>query len=356
MFFIVILRVLESYFRHRFLYLLPIVVMSIFAVIYFLTAKPVYVAGGVVYVQQESLLSTLNAVTPENFIWVTPAELKSQELTDLLNTNAFVRAVIQGTDLEAEMTKGPDAVDETIYQVRQAISVQPAGDNQLFVMVEHENSAVAYQLVNSVIENHIQWQIAFKRNESESAQTFFDSLIEVYQVELANARSDVEDFLLEHPEPIRGDRPAIEQLQLERLQSSIELASTRYASALDKEENAQLAMAQVESNVRQTYFLIDAPEKPLEPNTSLRDTVMNMAIFVVVGVMFSVIGVVGSALLDRSIRFPIDVRYTLELPVLTQIPDLTPAGAKKKRRFSREKKVKESEDLPATELKGQAVA
>ena len=356
MFFIVILRILESYFRHRFLYLLPIVVMGLFSVLYFMTAKPAYIAGGVVYVQQESLLSTLNAVTPENFIWVTPAELKSQELTDLINTNAFVRAVIQGTDLESEMTKGPDIVDETIFQVREAISVQPTGDNQIFVMVEHENPVVAYQLVNSVIKNHVDWQIAFTRNESQSAQTFFDGLIEVYQAELATARTDMESFLLEHPEPIRGDRPAIEQLQLERLQSSIELASTRYASALDKEENAQLAMAQVESDVRQTYFLIDAPVEPIEPTTSLRDTVMNMAIFIVVGVMFSVIGIVGSALMDRSIRFPIDVRYTLELPVLTQIPDLTPAGSKKKRRFRRKKKATESEDLPATELKGQAVA
>ena len=356
MFFIVILRILESYFRHRFLYLLPIVVMGLFSVLYFMTAKPAYIAGGVVYVQQESLLSTLNAVTPENFIWVTPAELKSQELTDLINTNAFVRAVIQGTDLETEMTKGPDMVDETIFQVRESISVQPTGDNQIFVMVEHENPVVAYQLVNSVIKNHVDWQIAFTRNESQSAQTFFDGLIEVYQAELATARTDMESFLLEHPEPIRGDRPAIEQLQLERLQSSIELASTRYASALDKEENAQLAMAQVESDVRQTYFLIDAPEEPIEPTTSLRDTVMNMAIFIVVGVMFSVIGIVGSALMDRSIRFPIDVRYTLELPVLTQIPDLTPAGAKKKRRFRRKKKATDPEELPATELKGQAVA
>lgn len=356
MFFIVILRILESYFRHRFLYLLPIVVMSMFSVLYFMTAKPVYVAGGVVYVQQESLLSALNAVTPESFIWVTPAELKSQELIDLLNTDAFVRAVIQGTDLEGLMSMGPSVVDETLYQVRNSISVQPAGDNQLFVRAENENPIVAYQLVNSVIENHIQWQISFKRNESESAQTFFDSLIEIYQVELGTARSAMEAFLLERPEPIRGDRPAIEQLQIERLQSSIELASTRYASALDKEENAQLAMAQVESNVRQTYFLIDAPIIPSEPYTTLRETVMNMAIFVIVGVMFSAGIIVLSALMDRSIRFPIDIRYTLELPVLTQIPELIPVGEKKKRRFRRKKKSKEPENLPATELKGQAVA
>ena len=356
MFFIIILRLLESYFRHRWLYLLPIVMMAGFSVLYLLTAKPVYQTAGVVYVQEESLLSTLNAVTPESFLWVTPAQAKSTELSDLLNTDAFIRAIIQGTDLEDRMDMGPEAVGETIYEVRNSVWVEPAGDNQLVVAAAHEDRTIAHQLVNSVIENHIQWQIAFNRNESESAQEFFGNLIEVYQVELAAARQAMEDFLLEHPEPVRGERPAIEELQIERLNSEIELASIRYSSALDKEENARLAMAQVESDVRQTYFLIDAPVLPESPDTSMKDAAVNMIIFVIIGVMLSVGLIVAATLIDRSIRFPIDIRYTLELPVLTQVPDLTPASEKKKRRFGRKKKAQEPDNLPSTELKGQAVA
>ena len=356
MFFIIILRLLESYFRHRWLYLLPIVLMTAIGVLYVINAKPVYRTAGVVYVQQRSLLSSINAVTPDSFLWVTPAQAKSAELTDLLNTDAFIRAVIQGTDLESRMDKGPDMVEETIDEVRNSVWTEPAGDNQLVVASAHENNVIAHQLVSSVIENHIQWQIAFNRDESESAQEFFTSLIDVYQVELTKARSAMEDFLLEHPEPLRGNRPAIEQLQIERLQTEIELAAVRYASALDKEENAQLAMAQVESDVRQTYFLIDAPEFPEKPDTSRRDAALSVVIFTIVGVILSAGLIVVVTLIDRSIRFPIDIRYTLELPVLTEVPDLTPASEKKKRRFRRRNAAQDSENVPSTELKGQAVA
>ncbi|MBK9055146.1 MAG: hypothetical protein IPL78_30885 [Chloroflexi bacterium] len=89
-------------------------------------------------------------------------------------------------------------------------------------------------------------------------------------------------------------------------------------------------MAQAESAVHQAYLVIDEPKFPSQPASSRMDAAMNSVIFVVVGVVLSVVGVLGAALLDRSHRFAVDVRYTLELPVLALVPDGAAADKPKK--------------------------
>lgn len=321
---LVLLRVLESYFRHRWLYLLPVVLMAGLAAVYLLTASPKYQAEGVLYVENESLLASLNAVRTENTSWwITPAQLTVNQLSELLQTDAFVRAIIQQTDLEAEMDQGPDTVDTLIEETRKGIWTYPLGDNQLLVSAVSENPEVASQLVTATIEGYVQWQINAQRADSETAQVFFGELIQTYEAELIAAREEMKRFLIANPEPIRGDRPGVQQIELARLQGDIDLAASRYASALEKEENTRLALAQIETEARQSYLLIDAPTTPDSPNTSLRELAMTVGVFLAVGVALSLVAVVGSALLDHSFRLPEDVTTRLDLPVLALVPDAT---------------------------------
>ena len=63
---------------------------------------------------------------------------------------------------------------------------------------------------------------------------------------------------------------------------------------------------------------------PTEPETSLRKTAVNMAIFVAAGVILAIVAVIGGMLLDRSFRLPIDVQHGLGLPVLALVPEAGP--------------------------------
>lgn len=330
---LILLRLLESYFRHRWLYLLPIALMSALALVSLLISRPKYQADGVLYVQTDSLLSSLTDVRANSASWwVTPAQATMGDLNELLQTDAFIRSVIQPTKLEADMDQGPDVVNSILQETRRSIWVYPVGDNHLQVVATSEDPQVAFELVNSTVEGYLQWQINAKRADSQTAQSFFEDVIQTYEVELADARDAMRVYLEAHPEPVRGTRSGIEQLEVTRLQSAIDLAASRYASALDKEENTRLAIAQIESEMRQSYLLIDAPILPDRPLVSLKQTALNMAIFVAVGVVISGGAIVGGALLDRSFRFPVDVVNRLGLPVLTIVPDTTP---KMKRRWLR---------------------
>jgi hypothetical protein len=317
---LILLRILESYFRHRWVYFLPVLVLSIVGGAYIFTREPEYLANGVVFVKQESLLAELTSVRDVGFSWNTPAQDVSEELTDLMQTDAFIRAIIQKTDLEADMDDGPSAVDETIESVRTAVWAVPLGKNQILIGAATDDPQVTYQLVNAAMENFIQWKINSDRVESETALNFFQDLLTTYKANLETAREDLKNYLIGHPEPVRGDRPDLEILEIERLQSELQVAGTRYSKTLDGIESARLALAQVESDATQTYIVVDQPVLPEKPEISRKDLAIELAIFVAVGVILSGIGIGGGALLDRSFLFPVDVVNLTGLPVLASVP------------------------------------
>lgn len=317
---LVLLRLLESYFRHRWLYLLPILIMIGVGGVVFTTATPSYVASSVIYVQKESLLSSLTSIRNDGFSWVTPANATRDEFNELLETDAFIRAIVQQTDLENEVNE--KKIDDLIDEMRNAIWVLTLGKNNLVMVgAAHEEPAITKQAVDATIDSFIQWKINGEREQSAAAQGFFAQQIAEDQKELEEAKDAMRLYLQDHAEPIRGNRPEIERLEIANLQAAINLADKRFSSDLEKEQNAILVTTQAESDVRQTYLVIDAATLPDEPSTGKKDALMSALIFVVVGVVLSVVGIIGGALIDGTFRFPLDIRHGLDLPVLAQVPN-----------------------------------
>ena len=338
---LVLLRLLESYFRHRWLYLVPIVILTAIGVATTLLARESYISSGVMYVQEDSFLSGVTGVRSEGFDWLSPATRTTLEINDLLQTDTFIRGIIAQTSLEARMGGSRGLVLQTMSDVRTALWAQEQGENQLWVLAQWEDPAVAYELANATIENYIQWHINTDLQDSIAAESFFDDLIETYRADLVAANAAMETYLTEHPIPLRGERDELEELEIARLQSDINLAAARYGQALNSEEVSRLATVQTESDVRQTYFVLDAPEIPTQSQRSLRTMAVTVAVFAAVGALLSLGALIANALIDRSYRFPIDAWHTLDLPVLAMVPNTTP----KKRRFSfGRRKAKEMEE------------
>ncbi|NNJ11087.1 lipopolysaccharide biosynthesis protein [Chloroflexales bacterium ZM16-3] len=317
---IVLLRLLESYFRHRWLYVLPIVIAVVAGGVYVLSIPPEYSASGQIYVSQTNLLADLTSSNTSGSWWVSAAQSTVTEIDELMGTQAFVRTVIQKTDLEQDMSAGPDAVAETISYVRDILSTQAVGDKLVEISATGDDPDLVYQVVTSTMDAYVQWKINSGYQESIAARTFFDNLITPYQGELDQARNDLVAFLSAHPTPVRGDRPPAEQMELDRLQQAVQAADDRLSTARGNEESARLSQVQSESVTKQTYMVIDQPQIPQEAAVSSKTIISNMAIFLVVGIFLMVVGVAGGALIDRSLRFPIDVRHGLSLPVLAMVP------------------------------------
>jgi capsular polysaccharide biosynthesis protein len=320
---LIILRILDSYFRHRWLNLLPIVIMIGLASASFTLAQPEYVSRGRLYVQKAALLPSLTQLPSDGYTWRTPTQVALSELQELVQTEAFVRSVIQKTDLEANMSGGSTVVQKTIEDYRLALSLQQVGDSVIEIAVTEKTPKMAQQLVAATIDAYTIWKLNGDQQESAVAQSFFRDVLPGYQDNLQKARDALKAYLEAHPVPLRGERPAQEQIEIAQLQSAVDIANTRVENALEKEESARLAQAQAQSSVRQDYLVIDAPTLPIEPEASLRQRLIGPAIFILAGVILAVVCVVGEALLDRSFRFPIDVRTSLDLPILALVPDVS---------------------------------
>ncbi len=321
---IVVLRLLESYFRHRWLYLIPIVITLTACGIYIVSTPPSYSANGRLYVSQQNLLANLTSSNTGGSWYVSAAQSTVTELNELIGTQAFIRLVIKKTDLEQQMADGPTAVEETITYVRKILSIQTVGDKLVGISATGEDPTIVYQVVVSTMNAYVQWKINSGYQESIAASSFFDNLMKPYQDEVDQTRNNLVTFLTDHPQPVRGTRPPEEQMEIDRLQILVTKAEDRLNKARDNGESARLSQAQSESVTKQTYMVIDQPQMPKDAAVSIKAILTSIAIFLVVGIFLTAAGVTGGTLLDHSLRFPIDVRHGLSLPVLAMVPIAKP--------------------------------
>lgn len=319
---LILLRFCESLFRNIWLYLLPIVLLTTLAIIYLLVKPPQYISWGTFYIQDESLLASLNSARDRGFSFQTPSEATVDELSELFNSAAFMRAVAQQTDLESKMSADSRTVEQTLNSMRQAIWAESTGQRMIFIGSAHEDPKLAYQMAQSTMNTYVQWKINVSQNESAEAQQFFADLIDKYSNEVEPIRNSLTDYLIMHPEPVRGERPGIEVAEIERIQGQLAKSEERIAEAEDKEENARLALTQAESDVRQTYLIFDSPTQTSETTGSLTSAAITFIVFVLAGVFLSIIGIIGGAFLSRSLLFPLDVQQSFNLPVIASIPEV----------------------------------
>ncbi|MBX3013818.1 MAG: hypothetical protein KF832_20010 [Caldilineaceae bacterium] len=316
---LVLLRVLESYFRHRWLYLLPIVFMAVTAVGYTASQPATYVVSGTLYIQDKNLLSSLTNIRSDGFTYITPAQATMGELYQLLNAKAFLRAIIQKTDMEAKMALDSTTVEATIQEVREAISVEELGNNLVKIVAKHEMPRTAQQVADATVETYIQWKINLNREESLAAQNFFVDLAKTYRAEVEPAQQALDIYLRNHPRPLQGERPDEETAAIRQLQAALDAAEERLQRTENQEESARLALIQAESTVRQSYFVVDEPTRPLKPEQGKKDMLLTIGIFLVAGVFLSGVAIIGGALLDNTFRFPVDVEHGMATPVLTMV-------------------------------------
>jgi hypothetical protein len=317
---LVLLRLLESYFRRPILTLLPILLFSVLGILYLLNQEPVYLANGKLRVEDQISVQTIGGISDGGFSWTTLAQQTVNQFENLTATDAFIRAVISQTDLEAELLTFDGTEGEFYDQVREDLWAAPIGEDQFGVVGRSTNPEIATQLVVASIESFLQWNINTELKDSNVAVDFYAQQVSDYLNEFEQRQGELREFLRAHPEPDRGERPAIEQLEINRLQALADDAAKRYTNARDSEERAKLQAAQTESAVRVKYTLVDAPNIPEDSEDSLTQKATTLIIFGVLGGLITLGWIVGSALLDRTFRYPIDVRSGLELPVLAAIP------------------------------------
>lgn len=312
------LRLLETFFRRWLLCLIPVVLLTGLGVASAATAKSKYFSHGVLYVESQTLLSKLTGTdSGANNAYLTPAQDADARLSSLIGTDEFIRSIIDRSGLTDAVQGGLVTLD----QVRGSIAVSPSSANTLRVSGSSLNPQVAFAVAKATIDSFKQWVIDASLSDSATAEQFLTSLAETYKADRDTKKAAFDAYTKAFPEPPVGTRAQDKQIEVERLNSELKAADTRYSDTLSKAEDARLSSAQTRSNVEGRLRLVDAPVVPTVSSFSKVKLVLQMAMFVFLGLALSAIAVFVGTITDKSLRSAEEVRRRLGVPLLAVVPE-----------------------------------
>ena len=315
-----LMRFLENWFQHFWLYLIPFILMLGAYVASLFILSDEFVSKGVLFVQTDTLINQVASLGDDNVdFFLAPSQQTADEINELLNTDSFIRLIITQTPLEAEMAKGDKVVRETIADVRESIAVNITGSNNVEVLASWDDQQIAWKTATAAMNSYIEWKINSDKRDIFGAREFLEQLVPQYENEYRGSVQALEEYLIQHPEPFRGDRPEIEQLQINQLEVASQTSFDRYQEASDNLEQIRLEEVITEGKTRQSYTIVDSPKIPVEEEGGLVRKIVTAAVFLTLGAVLSILAIIASTLLDRSVRFPMESPSAVGLPVLSNV-------------------------------------
>jgi hypothetical protein len=300
------------------LYLVPVVLLGAAGVWAVTSGEDSYQSVGTMKVEPGALVAELTGSQQDpGFGWETPAGATAASLNALLRTQTFVDQVAVNAGLEETLDSGLMSAGE----VPRSIAVYPDGARLVKVVGTNRNPDLAHRLADATIESYVDTVMANELSDSVVAMEFLEQKLPDYEASVTEAEAALEDWLAENPDPPDGEsRPEDEQVEFARLQQAVSLRDQRLTEIQGSIEQAELSVEQKEAEVRQRLEVIDPPQQPTAPQPKLKKAVMTVAMALVLGCLVALAAIVIGTILDRTIRFPGDVRERLGTRVLAVVP------------------------------------
>jgi uncharacterized protein involved in exopolysaccharide biosynthesis len=312
----VVRRLLETFFRRWYLYLIPLVLFFGVGVWKATGTTSGYRSIGVVDVSNGTLLSQLTSIRGESFGYDTAATSTARTMNSLLGTGHFIDSIAE----KAGVTDALETGALTQLGLRQSIYAAAQGDTLLQVIATTPNPELSARLVTATIDAFIDFIVAGDVSESRAAEEFFDEQLEAYREQLAAAEADLRAYVDAHPGGRLEERPLAERIEIERYEAEVNRAEERVAAGERKSEDARLATEQATGDVRQRLRIVDEPEIPLVPEPRLKKAVTTTMVFTFIGLLITVAAVVVATVTDRSLWSSDDIEHLFKLPVLAVVP------------------------------------
>ena len=311
-------RLLETFFRRWWLNIVPLLLCCGLGVMTVLNQPKQYLSQGVLSAAPDSLIANLSSVSLDNgFVgFETPATVASQRINEQLRSDEFVLQLADRAGLQPSIDAGLIGPDF----VRQRVGASPDGENLLKVGSMTEDPELSVRLATSAIDTFIQSVIDEDLSDSKAAQTFYEGVAADYRVIVDAARDALNEYLVAHPEPLRGERPLSEQAQITRLTDDLDRANSRYTAAQSNVEEAKLANELALLDVTQRLRVIDPPSEPVVPVSGLKSMVSTFGVFALLGIMLTAGLVTLTTFLDKTIRTADEVSPRLAVGVVATVP------------------------------------
>lgn len=310
-----IARFLETFFRHKLLILLPLLITPLIVVPFsFVLVKPYYETTAGLWVERP-------AYVPNTEDWgryVTPAQNQHVRLTELLKTRSFIEDIARRTTL-GPLLESPEGRDDVFEYLQRAIYPLPTGNKLLSIRVRTEDPDLSMEVANATVAAFRERAQNERLVQASSAIAFYEQQLRDSETELGSRRENVQRYLAANPRLVSEDprNPTTPRVSLptsavdpqlgemlSRLESN-EREVERIRGLLDQARfDASAALEGTDS----TLQLLDPPVYPARSQRERRRLLIFPAAAVVIGGLVSALLLVGLTAADRSVRSSADLR------------------------------------------------
>ncbi|MDQ6671985.1 MAG: hypothetical protein M3069_14795 [Chloroflexota bacterium] len=329
-------KLLEAFFRHKLLLLLPpILIPAIVGPVALLTNPPVYLASETIWVDRPTYLNYNDNSTP----WLTPSQIQSARVSELLQTRAFQMEVAKRTTSLAPLI-GSVAGEQRIQTLlTRSVVVGRGGDHVLLIQVQVPTAQLAYELAGAVVDAYQEKNAVDQSDQASAAVSYYQSRIQEAEKQLARSGQDLRRYLATQAansdatglaDSSIANLPAATALdpRLGALQATVQTSQTDLNQARSALTQAQRDASAALEGQQLGFQVLDPPVMPISATRQLRKIAIYPIAAIAAGLALSAILLVLIVASDRSVRSEADVMTGVR--VLGVIPALKLKGARKK--------------------------
>lgn len=334
-----IARLLDTFFRHTLLLLLPPVLLPLIVGPVALYMAPVYYetwAG--IWVERPTYLYYNDDWNRYN----TPAQNQTGRLSELLRTRSFVLDVAKKTPLEPLTTsaKGEERISEIFGK---GLVIVPNGSQLVLLRFRAESPQVSYQVVNALIETFRDKAAADRSSQALLAISFYESRQQAAEEEFKKARDSLRRYVAANPrltsiDPNGGaSATAASRLglpaaaidpQLAELLRQLQVAETALDRARTSVDQAQLDASASLEGQQLGFQVVDQPRMPTTATRERRKMLIYPLAALLVGVGVSSTILVLLIMSDGTARSEEELLGTAR--VLGSVPEIRVRNIPKK--------------------------
>jgi len=318
-------RVLEAFFRHALLIVLPIVVIPLVVTAAVLTTPAQYEASAGVWVERATYLTYS---TDDLGRYLTPAQNQRNRLVELMLTRSFLAAIARKTPLAA-VVDTPNG-DEMLTQLfARDFDVAAGGDHLLvlhFRMVERKAAA---EVLDAVVGEFKTRAAADRFAQGQVAIALLQSRLTDADKALAAARADLAKYVAANPSvgaiiAKGGIESAKVDPQFAEIQRTVESSQRDADTARNLLASARLDVSAGIQGDELSFRVTDPTQVSPTASRQVKKVIVYPILALLAGLFIGAALLLFFTLSDHSVRSLADLGS--ETPILGVLPHLRPRG------------------------------
>ena len=305
-------KVLDVLFRHKFLIILPLVILTLAGAAASLSRQTTeYSSSAHIWTQKTPLLTSRLGGQGTSF--TTPAAHQARVLNDLLRLDSFRQSV-------ADRVDGLEGLSPGLQRraVREGTAAFALGANVMTIRHLDEDPLLAQSIVQAVIDAYAETFQSSVVDQAVAAETFYETRLD----EASIALDESEQALASYEGTLSPTAAIGSDPELAALQADARQAKRDYDAQLGRLEGIHLQRDAALEGRDLSFQVMDPPNLSLSPlPTPKKDLLMLPLLGMLLGVSASGAVLFALTRLDDSIRLPGEARQ-VGAPILAVVPEL----------------------------------